>query len=89
MNRKDKKNNEKLEKIKEIVITSIANQANKEINEITLETNLTADLNFDSLDVVELLMDLEDKFNIEIPESDLTKINIVNDIVEYLYKHTK
>ena len=53
-----------LEKIKDIVVT----QFNVEANTITLETSFRDDLNADSLDLVELIMALEDEFDLEIED---------------------
>jgi acyl carrier protein len=54
---------------------------------ITMESKLVDDLKADSLDVVELIMDLEQEFDIEIPDEELPKVRTVGDIVEYLEKH--
>ena len=55
---------------------------------ITEETSFVDDLGIDSLDVVELVMELEDAFNMgEIPEEDLKKMRTVGDLVEYVNAH--
>lgn len=54
--------------------------------EIKLESNLADDLKADSLDVVEMLMQLEDKFGLQIPESTAENLKTVKDVVEYLEK---
>ncbi len=69
-----------LEKIKDIVVT----QFNVEANTITLETSFRDDLNADSLDLVELIMALEDEFDLEIEDEDLDSIKTINDALEYL-----
>ena len=51
---------------------------------ITLETNLVDDLGADSLDVVDLVMTLEDEFDMEIPDEDVVDVHTVGDIVKYL-----
>ena len=53
---------------------------------ITMTSRLIDDLKADSLDIVELIMDLEQEFNIEIPDEELPKVQTVADIVGYLDK---
>ena len=52
--------------------------------EITPSSRLINDLGFDSLDVVEIIMAAEDKFEIEIPDNDAGKIRTVKDAVQYI-----
>ena len=73
----------KFEKVREI----IARQLDVDADGITMEFKLVDDLKADSLDVVELIMDLEQEFDIEIPDEELPKVRTVGDIVEYLEKH--
>ncbi len=51
---------------------------------VTLEASFIDDLGADSLDIVELIMALEEEFDMEIPDSDAEKIVTVNDVVEYI-----
>ena len=51
---------------------------------ITLETSLTEDLEADSLDAVEIIMAIEDEFDIEIPDEDAEKFQLVGDLVKYV-----
>lgn len=67
------------EKVKAIV----AEQLGVDETDITLETSFD-DLNADSLDVVELIMALEEEFDIEIPDEDAEKIKTVGDAVDYI-----
>ncbi|PAF45729.1 acyl carrier protein [Helicobacter sp. 11S02629-2] len=53
------------------------------------ESEFVKDLNADSLDVVELIMALEEKFNIEIPDEEAEKIKKVSDVVDYIAKNVK
>lgn len=69
-----------LEKLKEIV----AERLSVDEEEVELNTSFKDDLGADSLDLFELVMALEDEFDVEIPADDLADINTVNDVVEYL-----
>ncbi|MEZ4357132.1 MAG: acyl carrier protein [Eubacteriales bacterium] len=53
-------------------------------DKITMESNLIEDLKADSLDIVELIMDLEQEFDLEIPDDDLPKVIKVADVVKYI-----
>ncbi len=65
----------------------IAEQLSADPEKITLQTSIIEDLGADSLDVVELVMALEEKFGVEIPDEDAEKINTVGDIVSYVESH--
>ncbi len=69
-----------LEKLKEL----IAEQLNLNADEITAESSFKDDLGADSLDLFELVMSLEEEYEVEIPSEDLEKIATVNDVMEYL-----
>lgn len=68
------------ESIKEIIIEQLGQGADS----ITLETHLMKDLEADSLDAVEIIMAIEDEYEIEIPDEDAEKFQTVNDIVKYI-----
>ncbi|MBQ3692950.1 MAG: acyl carrier protein [Clostridia bacterium] len=68
------------EKIKSI----LAEQFDEEEDSITSETNLTEDLGADSLDLADVLMAIEDEFEVEIPDEDIENIKTVGDIVDYI-----
>ena len=68
------------EKIKEL----IAKQLNKPVSEITDEKEIVKDLGADSLDVMEMLMNLEEEFNKTVPEDDAMGIKTVGDIVKLI-----
>ena len=53
-------------------------------SEITADTSFKDDLGADSLDLFELVMALEDEYNIEIPAEELTELATVGDVIEYL-----
>ena len=73
------------EKIRKIM----ADQLEIEENNITLDSNLVDDLNADSLDIVELIMDVEQEFDITIPDEDLPAVATVKDIVGYIETQVK
>ena len=69
-----------LEKMKQI----IAEQLNCDEGTIGLETSFKDDLGADSLDLFELVMAVEEEYGIEIPAEELTELETVGDVVEYL-----
>ena len=62
----------------------IAEELNCDESEITLETNFKEDLGADSLDLFELVMALEEEYDIEIPAEELTELDTVGSVIEYL-----
>lgn len=66
----------------------MAEALNVSEEEITLETRLKEDLGIDSLDAVELIMELEDEFNLEIDETEATKFVKVKDIIDLIEAKT-
>ncbi|QQE80763.1 acyl carrier protein [Alicyclobacillus sp. SO9] len=56
-------------------------------DQVTLEATFKDDLGADSLDVVELIMELEDEFDLEISDEDAEKISSVGDVVTYIDQH--
>ena len=73
----------------EQVCKTLAAQLNIKPETIKLESDIIADLKADSLDVVELLMTLEEQFNITMPEEDASKMKTVRDLVVFIEKHKK
>lgn len=73
-----------LEKVKVI----LAEQFDVEEDSITLETDMQDDLGADSLDVVDLLMSIEDEFEIEIPDEEIENIRTVGELVNYIESNT-
>lgn len=71
-----------LEKIKEIIAESLET----EISTLTEETSFKEDLGADSLDLFEMVMALEEAFNVEIPSEDLEKIKTIKDVKDYIEK---
>ena len=68
----------------EKMIPIIAEQLNVDEAEVRPEANFKDDLGADSLDLFELVMALEEEFDVEIPSEDLQSIATVNDVMEYL-----
>ena len=62
----------------------IVEQLNVEESMITEDTNLMKDLEADSLDAVEIIMAIEEQFDIEIPDEEAEKFQTVGDLVEYV-----
>ncbi|SDZ02150.1 acyl carrier protein [Proteiniborus ethanoligenes] len=67
----------------------IAEQLDVAEEDINLESSFQEDLDADSLDVVELIMAIEDEFDIEISDEEAEKIATVKDAVEYIQNNTK
>lgn len=68
------------DKVKEIIIEQLGVPETA----ITAEASFIDDLGADSLDIVELIMALEEEFDLEIPDSDAEKVVTVGDVVEYI-----
>jgi acyl carrier protein len=66
--------------LKEIIVEQLA----VDPEEVTIEASFVEDLNADSLDLVELIMEIEEKFGIQVPDEVAEKIVTVNDAVEYI-----
>ncbi len=71
--------------VKEIIVE----QLGVEESQVTAGAKFVEDLGADSLDTVELVMALEEKFNIEIPDQDAEKIVAVGDAINYIKDHSK
>lgn len=67
-------------KVKAIIVDKLG----VEESQVTAEANFQADLNADSLDTVELIMEFEKEFNITIPDEDTQKISTVGDAIAYV-----
>lgn len=73
----------------EKVCKMLAQQLNIEVDKITPESEVVKDLGADSLDVVELMMTLEDEYEVTLPEGEVEGIKTVQDIVDMLSKIEK
>lgn len=71
---------EVFEKVKAIIV----DQLGVTDTAVTMEASFIDDLGADSLDIVELVMALEEEFDIEIPDTDAEKVVAVSDVVEYI-----
>ncbi len=71
------------EKIKKL----LADQLDVDEDDMTMETNIAKDLGADSLDVVELLMSIEDEFEVEIPDEEIENIRTIGELTEYIQKN--
>ena len=71
----------------ERLIEIIADQLSVDADSVTPDASFMEDLGADSLDTVELVMALEEEFEIEIPDSDAEKIQTVQDALNYLDEH--
>lgn len=71
----------------ERLIEIIAQQLGVDVDNVTPDASFMEDLGADSLDTVELVMALEEEFDLEIPDSDAEKIQTVQDALNYLDEH--
>ena len=70
------------EKVREI----LCDQLEIDPDEVTLDTDLVKDLGADSLDLVEVIMAIEDEFDVQIKDEDLENIKSVGDLINYISK---
>lgn len=73
-----------LERVKEVIGEQLGIE---DLDTIAMETTFIDELGADSLDIVELIMALEEEFDMEIPEAEAEKITSVGDVVEYIEKN--
>ena len=71
------------------ICEAVAKQLRKPVAEVTSDKNLKTDLNADSLDVVELMMNLEEQYHITIADEDLMQMQTINDVAVYIVQHQK
>ena len=71
------------DRIKEIIVE----QLGVDESQITIEASFVDDLGADSLDLVELIMSMEEEFDIEIPDEEAEKLVTVKDAFDYINKH--
>lgn len=80
--KQEKENKNMLERIKEITADALGT----EVDNLTAETSFKDDLGADSLDLFELVMALEEEFEVEIPTEDLEEIKTLGDVEAYIQK---
>lgn len=68
------------DKVKEIII----DQLDADENDVVADASITDDLGADSLDVVDLVMSIEEEFDIEVPDEEVANMKTVGDIVKYI-----
>ena len=73
------------ERVKAIIVDKLGSDE----KEVTPEASFTHDLGADSLDTVELMMEFEKEFNIQITDEDSQKLNTVGDVITYIEAHKK
>ena len=72
-----------MKKVKKIIVEQLGVAETS----ITMEASFLDDLGADSLDIVELIMAIEEEFDIEIPDNDAEKVVTVSDVVDYIKDH--
>lgn len=79
----------KMDNIEQKVIKIIADNQGKSIEVITMESRFAEDLGVDSLSTVEIMMEIEKEFGVDVPDEEATKIKKVADVVNYIKEHNK
>ena len=74
--------------VQERVIKIVAEQMGVEKSKVAAETSFVNDLGADSLDTVELVMELEDEFDVSVPDEEAEKIKTVGEAIKYVGSHT-
>lgn len=69
------------------IASLMAQRFGVEEGKITAESKIAEDLGADSLDVVDLLMDIEDKFSVSVPDEEIPSLVTVGDVVTYIESH--
>lgn len=69
------------------VVSIISEQLSLREDDIKAESRFVDDLGADSLDIVELIMEMEEEFDVEIPDEDIEKMVTVQNVFDYIAKH--
>ena len=75
--------------VQEKVIGIVSEQMNVDKSQVARETSFVNDLGADSLDTVELVMEFEDEFGLDIPDEDAEKIQTVGEAIDYIEENQK
>lgn len=75
------------QEIEDKVLTIVSQRMVINKGEISRETSFINDLNADSLDIVELIMELEDSFNLAIPDEEAEKIKTIGQAIDFIVAH--
>ena len=75
------------DKVVEEVSSILVEQLGVDASDVTEEASFQEDLNADSLDLVELIMEMEDRFKVKIPDEEAEKITTVGKAVDYVMAH--
>ncbi len=75
--------------IEDKVFQIVSDQLSTERSELNRDTSFVNDLNADSLDTVELVMELEDEFDITIPDEEAEKLKTVGEAIDHIQQHLK
>jgi len=75
------------QEIEDKVFSIVSEQMGVDKAEISRETSFVNDLNADSLDIVELVMEFEDEFEMSIPDEEAEKIKTVGQAIDYIMQH--
>ncbi len=78
-----------VKEVEEKVISIVSKQMGVDESKITRETSFVNDLNADSLDTVELVMEFEDEFETSIPDEEAEKIQTVGQAIDFIVSHEK
>ncbi len=73
--------------MKEKILAIVAEKMRIDVDKITDDSNLVEDLGANSIDVVEVIMALEEEFNVQFDEDDATDMKTINDLVSYIEKN--
>ena len=79
--------NVKQKQLENEILDSLAKEFNIERNKLSLESSFLEDIGADSLDLVKLMMDLEDKYRVQISDEEAEKMRTVKDLVNYLVEN--
>ena len=74
------------QKTSDKIVAMMAKQLNKKLEEVTPNKRIKEDLNADSLDIVELIMSIEEKYNISVPDEAALEIKTVGDLIAFVEK---